>query len=136
LPCPSHDLIANTVLDPLVHKLPTQKVVSSNFATPVTTSASFLSVDKRTCCSDVWNSIPVSNDEMDKSVHILQSFWGNLLALDQTKEKQAGKKTKIKPTGSCNHANKLSGKGVQSTSSEHMQTPSKKGVIKSNPKYL
>jgi len=34
------------------------------------------------------------------------------------------------------HANKLSDKGVQNTSSEHIQTCSKKGVIKSNPKYM
>lgn len=46
LSCPSHDLLANMVLYPLVHKMPVQKVVSSNFATLVTTSASFLSVAK------------------------------------------------------------------------------------------
>jgi len=34
------------------------------------------------------------------------------------------------------HANKLNDTTVQSTSSEHIQTRSKKGVIKSNPKYL
>ncbi len=52
---------------------------------------------------------------------------GSLFTLFMSRRQKKSNKKK--------HANKLNDTMVQSTSSEHIQTPSKKGVIKSNPKY-
>ena len=87
-----------------------------------------------------------------KSVSILRTQWGDLAdeETDRSDEQEQILEGDIeegslftpfmsrmqKKYNKKKHANKLNDTGVLSTFSEHIQTRSKKGVIKSNPKYL
>ena len=87
-----------------------------------------------------------------QSVSILKTPWGDLvdeepdMSDDEQEQNLEGELeeasiftpfiSRRKKKYNRKHANKLSDKGVQNTSSEHIQTRSKKGVITSNPKYM
>jgi len=105
------------------------------------------------------NSQPSSKDanraitDAMQSVSILKTPWGDLVdeepsvSDDEKEQNLEGElnegsiftpliSRRQKKKNQKKHANKLSDKCVQNTSSEHIQTRSKKGVIKSNPKYM
>jgi len=98
---------------------------------PITTYHTYLSADKLPVLKPLVHTAVVCSSEAQRSVDILRKFWGDytnkepefsLVCASTTRNKKQKKQTnrQVSPI---------------STSSEHIQTRSKKGVIKSNPKY-
>jgi len=98
---------------------------------PITTYHTSLSADKLPILKPPVHTVVVCSSAAQRSVEILQKFWGDynneehessLVCASAARNKKQKKQTnkQVSP---------------KSTSSEHIQTHSKKGVIKSNPKY-
>jgi len=132
-------------------------ILTSDFPTvitPITTTDEILGPDKR---PHIGQSVITNNTAAcRKSEIILSKYGADDLDTDQTSDStlEPGINAEIegdiedgrlftpfmtrrqKKSNKKKHVNKLNDTVVQSTSSEHIQTRSKKGVIKSNPKYL
>jgi len=123
---------------------------------PITTTDEILGPDKGRFTQP---AITKNNYEAcRKSEKILSKFWADDLDTDQASDNTLEPESNAKrylPEGDIEegslftpfmsrrqkksnkkHANKLNDTVVQGISSEHIQTCSKKGVIKSNPKYM
>jgi len=98
---------------------------------PITTYHTSLTADKLPVLEPV-HAATVCSSAAQRSVDILQKFWGDYtngerdssLVCPTTTKNKKEKKQKNRQVS------------PKSTSSEHIQTRSKKGVVKSNPKYL
>lgn len=123
---------------------------------PITTTDEILGPDKGRFTQP---TITKNNSEAcRKSEKIFSKFWADDLDTDQASDNTLEPESNAErymPEGDIEegslftlfmsrrqkksnkkHANKLNDTVVQSTSSDHIQTCSKKGVIKSNPKYM
>jgi len=98
---------------------------------PITTYHTSLTVNKLPVLKPLVHTAVVCSSEAQRSVDILQKFWG-----DYTNEEPEF--SLVCPSTARNKKQKKqTNRQVSpiSTSSEHIQTHSKKGVIKINPKY-
>ena len=100
---------------------------------PITTYHTSLSGDKLPVLMPPVHTAVVCSSEAQRSVDILQKFWG-----DYTNDEHEHESSLVCPSAArIKKQKKQTNRQVSpiSTSSEHIQTRSKKGVIKSNPKY-
>jgi len=98
---------------------------------PITTYHTSLSADKLPVLKPPLHTAFVCSSEAQRSVDILQKFFG-----DSTNEEHES--SLVCPSAARNKKQKKQTNrqvSPKSTSNEHIQTRSKKGVIKSNPKY-
>lgn len=98
---------------------------------PITTYHSSLSADKLPILKPLVYTANACSSEAQRSVDILQKFWGDYTNEEHESSLVCPSAARIKKQ------KKQTNRQVspKSTKSEHIQTRSKKGVIKSNPKY-